>query len=1769
MLTVFLCWVLCVANVIPTGMTVWASEAAVGNEPTAEEGTESDSALQDSQEEAAPEENEEADNEEAGQEPANPDDGDDSDENAGSGEDVEESQQPENTDTSEEEEGDVSEEPEEDMETDVPEENPEEGEIDGETAEEIDGGEDSLLSPTADLNADTIPADAIAGERYTENGSDVTWYIDKNGKLVVEGTGNFIARYLADQYRENIKTAQISVTGMTDASGMFSECNNLTSVDLSGLDTSRVTNMGSMFSGCESLTSLDVSGFDTSNVTDMSTMFWACESLTSLDVSGFDTSNVTDMGWMFMSCPSLTSLDVSGFDTSNVTNMGNMFDGCSSLTSLDVSGFDTSNVTYIGGMFWSCKSLTRLDVSNFDTSNVTDMGIMFDGCKSLTSLDVSGFNTSKVTDMGGMFDGCSSLTSLDVSGFDTSNVTDMYAMFYGCYNLTSLDVSNFDTSNVTDMYAMFESCKSLTRLDVSSFDTSNVTNMGSMFYECNRLKNLDVSGFDTSNVTSMSGMFYWCNSLMSLDLSSFDTSKVTSMGAMFMGCNSLTSLDVSSFDTSQVTWMSQMFEHCRSLTSLDVSNFDTSKVTNMHATFLNCKSLISLDLSSFDLGNVNEAELQGFLTGVSGLNTIYTPKNLHFAVKLENTWYKADGTALQELPQNLDHSIILTKKKSTAAITSSITATKKKKVYLCGETINLDDITVTYRNSKGEIIRLTTTDFTTNEAEIDMSVPGKKTLTVTYVEPETGKALKAEIELTVALLIGTDNIAVTLPTGESYVYNGYPHDPAPVVTLKKDGTVLKEGTDYKVSYTNNTNAGDQAAVTVEGIGDYSGKMTVSFTIEKAKVTIKAQDVTIAVDDEVPQTFAYDTAGFYGGDEKKVTGVSFSLADESGDPVSTIETSKEGVYQIIPNNAQVGDNYVVDADGYLPGFLTIAEERIAYTVTFDMMGHGTQTAAVRSVKAGSLVAEPEQPAAEGFLFTGWYKDRACTKAWNFAADTVQENTTLYARWAAQTAQGGVQIREIEDQTYTGSAIKPAVVVYGADGTLLKSGKDYTVKYVNNTLADQVQAEGGTYNSLDGGSQEGIQGRFDSRLPYVEIKGKGNHEGTVYKNFHIDPVSIADAGGGPAAGFTLKYTDQLVYNAKKDQKPFSSLKYKKAMKAGTDYTVTLRAVKAYDAADNNRAVGSWSAAGSKDNKWIPAIAKEYYGTFMLTISGQGNYTGVIRRTVYVDAKTSLIKNASITLGKNQKSRPYNDGNAVTLTPGYCDGKKYYEVDERGKWNSSSPAANGNDLFTVKSGKAYLVYGRDYTVTYANNKAVGTATMTVTGIGNYKGSKSVTFKIAGAAFKANTINVNGFNVSMPYSGSAITQNKVTLTDKAAGTPLVYGRHYTISYKNNIKKGTAAMTFTAKPESGYSGSFKKTFKIGAVSLDSESVKVEAAGSTENTQETLTSSKDEKGNTVYRLSGTIPYTREGVKPSKRICLRLSDGAGNVLLKEGTDYTVSYANNTVLASAGLSNKIPTMTFKGKGNYTGSVKVTFAIGEAAMEAGANNLTVTAAAAAFDSRKADGYQYAPKITVKDGKKTLGKKDYTVKYENCSQTEVKTYLDKLATLGMPDESTAQQDDDGDGGSTAWEELQKISPHAVITAVQGSGYTTTAGKEITVYLNIYETKLTGSNLYVVVSSEAAQTTYKGEQVMPEVTVYYGDAQTVKAAKKNAVTEEAKLTGSDYRLTKLTEKKEAAGDYTLTYGANLTAGKNKGTVTVSGAGKFGGSVTVKFDILSRNMWMK
>ena len=202
--------------------------------------------------------------------------------------------------------------------------------------------------------------------------------------------------------------------------------------------------------------------------TDSSNMFHYLPDLSSLDLSSFDTSRVTDMRYMFSELSSLADLNLSNFDTSKVTNMESMFDGMSKLTSLDLSSFDTSHVTNMSLMFSFASKLVSLNLSNFNTSQVTLMSRMFANMPNLANLDLSSFDTSQVTEMTNMFYNTPNLTSLDLSTFDTSKVTDMNNIFALADNYVSKDklekiyVNNdFNISKLKISPLMFKNRKKL------------------------------------------------------------------------------------------------------------------------------------------------------------------------------------------------------------------------------------------------------------------------------------------------------------------------------------------------------------------------------------------------------------------------------------------------------------------------------------------------------------------------------------------------------------------------------------------------------------------------------------------------------------------------------------------------------------------------------------------------------------------------------------------------------------------------------------------------------------------------------------------------------------------------------------------------------------------------------------------------------------------------------------------------------------------------------------------------------------------------------------------------------------------------------------------------------------------------------------------------------------------------------------------------------------------------------------------------------------
>ena len=69
---------------------------------------------------------------------------------------------------------------------------------------------------------------------------------------------------------------------------------------------------------------------------------------------------------------------------------------------------------------------------------------------------------------------------------------------------------------------------------------------------------------------------------------------------------------------------------------------------------------------------------------------------------------------------------------------------------------------------------------------------------------------------------------------------------------------------------------------------------------------------------------------------------------------------------------------------------------SYNVTFD--AQGGSAVAGKTVAYNALVTQPSDPTKAGYTFGGWYREAACTTAWDFDTDTMPaQNLTLYAKW----------------------------------------------------------------------------------------------------------------------------------------------------------------------------------------------------------------------------------------------------------------------------------------------------------------------------------------------------------------------------------------------------------------------------------------------------------------------------------------------------------------------------------------------------------------------------------------------------------------------------------------------------------------------------------------------------------------------------------------------------------------------------------------------------
>ena len=154
------------------------------------------------------------------------------------------------------------------------------------------------------------------------------------------------------------------------------------------------------------------------------------------------------------------------------------------------------------------------------------------------------------------------------------------------------------------------------------------------------------------------------------------------------------------------------------------------------------------------------------------------------------------------------------------------------------------------------------------------------------------------------------------------------------------------------------------------------------------------------------------------------------------------------------------------------------------------------------------------------------------------------------------------------------------------------------------------------------------------------------------------------------------------------------------------------------------------------------------------------------------------------------------------------------------------------TVKLNGKTLKSGRDYTVSYANNKNVGTATITITGKGNYTGTKKATFKIVKKPKKTDPTKSETKKTTKKKSTESKGDKDLSNSDKVRvikkeiayynngkevkpkfevrynDKVLKEGKDYTIEYSNNKKVGNDAKV-TIKGKGDYTGETTRTFSI------------------------------------------------------------------------------------------------------------------------------------------------------------------------------------------------------------------------------------------------------------------------------------------------------------------------------------------------------------------------
>ena len=968
---------------------------------------------------------------------------------------------------------------------------------------------------------------------------------------------------------------------------------------------------------------------------------------------------------------------------------------------------------------------------------------------------------------------------------------------------------------------------------------------------------------------------------------------------------------------------------------------------------------------------------------------------------------------------------------------------------------------------------------------------------------------------------GTDDISIEL-SQFSFTYNASTQKPT--VTVKDRGTLLVENRDYTLENAGGVNVGTTYYATITGLGNYKDSNTsvnysiTALSLTGAEITLETNSVTyngaaqtpavrqVKIDNVVIPSTDYDV-------EWSNNEVAAAYNDTPA-PTVTVKAKTSGTINLSGNATTT---FTIAKKSIANVEITISPESFTY---INGVNQKPTTVTVKDAERNvNLTEETDYSLTNnGGIAAGTY-DVTVTGIGNYK-DTAKKYYVINEK-AGSTA---IQIADIADQTYTGDLITPTpAVTYKYDDShtaTLTKDTHYTLSYNNNVNVGTAT---------------------------VIVTLKGGYTGSATKTFKIVQKSLAGATVTPS-------TTSLVYNGNVQKPTFTVIKDGKTLAAGVDYDVAFTGDATSAGTQTVTISGIGNYTGTQDGSY--SIGKLSLGTATITLPAERfEYNRNPQTPVPVVSVGSLVissGNYSITYKDDDNTSSTEDLTnkgikTITITgQNNCESSKSttYEIVAKPLLPTMVSLAGevtytGSALtptVTVNDGVGNLTLNTDFTVTYDNNINVGTATVTVTGQGNYTGVIQKTFNIQTNVHSAFTI---GDIDAVVYNGS---EHKPTPTVQYSETDLTLNKDYTLSYSNNINAGTATVIVTGK--GGYEGSSgTKTFTIQPKPLDADKV---------------------------TLSFTsITFTGMELKPAVTVL------DGSTKLAENTDFTVTYPADVI------NQGVKTVTIEGIRNYTTvsgtatSIAKTYTIDQVDISNAEVNLSYT------NIVFKNGVEQKPEVRTvyANGHQLTSTTDYTVSWPGTDYTNqgVKTVRvtgtgnyknsrDVTYTIDRKDVTDDMISFGGDGydATNNWF-IYDANNHTPTVTVKDDNITLNQGTATAPqdYLltnatgnavGNYEVKIEGQGNYkgeakkrysIVTAGSTgfdvaaiADQNYTGMAIKPTITVY-----------KAGTTSPALIENTDYRL-------------------DITNNVNAGTATVNvtGMGNYSGVQTVYFNIVPKSL---